>query len=84
MLEKCAGLTYKIEYQEGIKNKVADAMSRAPFVETPVYNVGIVGMLNSLLSRLDKSVRETYRFWVWADKDTAMVSRLIKDWREDT
>ena len=81
VLEETAGMTYRIEYIAGEANTVADATSRAPVVQASRMSTGIERLFRELLARLPSGFQEHKTMWVWAEKDTTEVARMVQRWR---
>ena len=80
LVEKCAGLDYRIEYIEGPTNVCADAFSRAPFVQRPLVTPGLDKLLETVLERA-QGMQTAANIWVWADRDTLRAARTVQQWR---
>lgn len=77
-IHHAADVDYRIEYIQGSKNVVADALSRFPMVGPRTLNAeGLYHATTELLQRLE-SLRGK-RINVYAQADTAELARLLRD-----
>lgn len=77
-----AGLTYEIFYLPGPKNKLADSMSRFPLItRTQLAVEGLDAIFGRLLKNLPDASRALDNVWVWAERDTPAMARVVQHWR---
>jgi len=84
-IEELSGVDYRVEYLEGSKNVQADALSRYPLVSDSVLTEeGLAAMLDSLLLVLGLKWQEDPSLWVWFERDTSLLARVVQRWRKPT
>ena len=69
-----------LEYVQGEKNVVADALSRPPMVGPPVMTVyGLNTLVELLIRHFETSFANCTKLWVYARTDTASLVKMFKD-----
>ena len=85
LTDKVAEVDFEVHYLPGHLNRIADSVSRPPFlgpIERSV--VGLTIMVKALFELLPKSYRKCKHTWATAGKDTRHVSKQLQAWREGT
>jgi len=81
LVDKCAGMTFKIVHKPGKDMTVGDPLSRAPFVQRSTAHSGVETMITTLLAHIDRKAKAANVMWVWYDKDTTVAARMVQHWR---
>ncbi len=85
-IHETSDLTSIVEtlYKSGPTMSVADPLSRLARQEHRLDNLDLPVLLAMLFKELPLSVKKVMNLRVNAEKDTAVVTRLVKSWREPT
>ena len=84
-IEELAGLDYTVEYIDGAKNVLADALTRFPLIAHQVPTLeGLDAMLLTIMETLGSKWRCAQTLWIWFDRDTSTLARQVQAWRQPT
>ena len=85
LLASVADVDYTITWIAGVRNKIADFLSRYG-TEGPrrMTSAGLAAAVDLLLERLGDDHRSDDNIWLYAQKDTAAIGRRLQRWRHKT
>jgi len=85
ILENLAGLPFKVVYNPGVYNGVADGMSRPPITsfESPNYK-GLQIMLAMILQQLPSTVMKCRTAWIYTQQDVNLHKTMLDEFRKST
>ena len=85
LLASVADVDYTITWIAGVRNKIADFLSRYG-TEGPrqMTSAGLAAAVELLLERLGDDHRSDDTIWLYARKDTAAIGRRLQRWRHRT
>ena len=80
-----ADVRFEVRWIPGRRNRAADFLSRLTTTgPQELARPGLLEAVKQVLQRLGEQHRDSREVWVWAQRDTDEVARVVQEWRRPT